>query len=150
QANASASASSASPPTSVAALLASLPSWSASTSLYSGFGYDDNVVLSHADEERSAFALGGFDALLLHTPRRWMDDYSFYLSGEGKRFFSSGTVTHEAQAGAVAEWRFAVRDILNFSLDLRGYYQDKVYDLSETDVRRIVAELRRTGGKAGP
>src|SRR5690349_22139343 len=77
QASASASGTSATPAASVAALLASLPSWSASTSLYSGFGYDDNVVLSHADEERSAFALGGFDALLLHTPRRWMDDYSF-------------------------------------------------------------------------
>src|SRR5882724_10615170 len=53
-------------PASVTALLAGLSPWSRSVSVYGGFGYSDNVVLSHTGEETSGFAHAGFDALLLH------------------------------------------------------------------------------------
>src|SRR5258708_7406330 len=77
----------------VAALLARLSSpWGRSVTFYGGFGYNDNVVLSHTGEERSGFAHAGFEAMLLHSPRHKMDDYSVYVSGDGKRYFTSETV----------------------------------------------------------
>src|SRR5260221_3735359 len=79
----------------VAALLARLASpWSLSATVYGDFGYNDNVLLSHTGEERSGFAHAGFDALLGHALRHKMDGFSFYVSGDGRKYFSSETVDH--------------------------------------------------------
>ncbi|MSU23723.1 MAG: hypothetical protein EXS32_07865 [Opitutus sp.] len=129
-------------PPDIAAILAAQPAWSSSVGLFTDIGYKDNVLLSHANAERSGLARGGVDALLLHVPRGRLDDYSFALLAEGTRYFSSRTVDHETIAIATAEWRYHPGAAFKFTLDAIGLYSDQILDLSNTDVQRVVAEFK--------
>lgn len=134
----------------MAALIATLPVWSTATNVELGFGYKDNLLLSHAGEEGSAFARGGVNATASHLRLGDRTDYSFGLTAEGTRYFSGASVDHEAKAFAVAKWRFRVGDVFKFVFDLQGYYQDQVFDVSDTDAQRIVAQLKVVGALVGP
>ena len=136
-------------PADLVALLAGQSAWSTSASLQTGFGYKDNILLSHTGAEGSSFALGGVEALLWHHPQARIDYFAF-INAEETRYFSSQVVDHEAQAFAQAEWRYRVGDVFKFSLDGQGYYLDQIFDVSDTDVQRVVAELKVTGVTAGP
>lgn len=134
----------------IAAILAAQPAWSSSVGLYVEAGYKDNVLLSHANEERSGLARGGVDALLLHVPRGRLDDYSFALLAEGTRYFSSPTVDHEALAITTAEWRYHAGDVFKFTLDGIGLYSDQILDLSNTDAQRVVGEFKAASAILSP
>jgi hypothetical protein len=64
------------PPPTLAALLATLSPWSTTASAHVGFGYKDNLLLSHEGEEGSAFARGGVEAFLWHLPRGRVDYFA--------------------------------------------------------------------------
>ena len=138
------------PPPSMASLLATLPAWSLATSVDAGFGYKDNLLLSHAGEEGSAFARGAVNATALHLRLGERTDYSFGLNAEGTRYFSGTSVDHDAKAFALAKWRYRVGEVFKFVFDLEGYYKDMVFDVSDTDVQRVVAQLKVVGAIAGP
>jgi hypothetical protein len=132
------------------ALAATLPAWSATASVETGFGYKDNLLLSHAGEEGSGFARGGVNAIASHLRLGERTDYSFGLTAEGTRYFSNTSVDHEAKAFAVAKWRYHAEEKFKFTFDVQGYYQDQVFDVSDTDAQRIVAQLKVAGAIVGP
>ena len=136
-------------PADLAALLAGQSAWSTSANLQTGFGYKDNILLSHTGAEGSSYALGGVEALLWHPPQARID-YFVFINGEEIRYFSSQVVDHEAHAFVRAEWRYRVGDVFKFSFDGLGYYFDQIFDVSDTDVQRVVAELKVTGVTVGP
>ncbi len=130
-------------------VLPPLPDWNATASVNTGVGYKDNLLLSHADPEGSSFARGGFESFLWHLPHGRID-YFGALNGEGTRYFSNKTVDHEADVYGQFEWRYRVDDRFKFALDLQGYYLDQIFDVSDTDVQRVVAQLKVTGATLGP
>jgi hypothetical protein len=139
---------SASLPPELAALL-DLPRWSNSVTLQTGFGYKDNVLLSQAGREASTFARGGVEAFLWRLPRGGTD-YSAYVSAEGTRYLSDISIGSEAQAFGQFELRRRWGDRLKLALAVQGYHLDQVFDVSDTDVQRSVAELKVNGIGAGP
>ena len=136
-------------PADIAALLAAQSPWSASANLQTGFGYKDNILLSHTSAEGSSYALGGVEALLWHRPLARIDYFAF-INAEETRYFTSQVVHHEAQAFAQVEWRYRLGDTFKFSLDGQGYYLDQIFDVSDTDVRQVVAVLKVKGVTFGP
>src|SRR4051812_88814 len=77
----------------IAALLAR--KWLTSVSVEAAYGYRDNLVLSSTDEERSAFARGSVQFLLMRLPLDRID-FSTGLQAERSHFFSGRTMDHEA------------------------------------------------------
>lgn len=142
-----ATAATGSPP-GLAALLAT-PKWSTSIGLEAGGGYKDNVLLSPVAPERSGFARYTFDAFLWHLPRGYTD-YFAYLRAEETRYFSSESVEHETTASAQLQWRYRRKEKFLFAFDFVGYYFDEIRDVSDTDVTRLVAELKLAGVSVGP
>ncbi|PTX99031.1 hypothetical protein [Opitutus sp. ER46] len=138
-----------------ALLEAAQPKWTASASVFLAAGVNDNLLLSPdpkaspQDPERSSFVRGGVEALLWRVPKGKIDYFGF-LNAERTRYFSGDSVDHDAQAFAGLEWRYREPDRLSLLVDLQGYYLDEVFDISDTYVRRQVAELQLTGAKFGP
>lgn len=126
-----------------------LPGWGASASVESAFGYKDNLLLSAAGEERSAFARGSAEILLLRVPTGSFE-YSAFAQAEGTRFLEGRTVRNEARLWLRNEagWRLGPQWELH--LPVTGYYDDKVFDQSDTEVERLTAVLRVLGAVAGP
>ncbi len=133
----------------MAALLAAQPRWSFSTEVETSFGYKDNLLLSSKDEESSTFVRSAVELLLLHVPRG-RTDFTFFAQVDGTRFFSGRTVTHEGEAWSQAELGYRFTDTFKLSLPLTGYYYDQVFDVSDTDVQRLVAHLKVGGVMLGP
>jgi hypothetical protein len=133
----------------IAALLAAQPKWSVSTAVDASYGYRDNLLLSAGDEERSAFARGVAELFLVKLPTNaW--DYSLLVQGERTRFLESETVDHEASAWAQMEFGYRFSETLRIGLPLTGYYSDRVFDVSETEVERSIAELTVRGAMVAP
>jgi len=123
--------------------------WIGWGSVHTGFGFRDNVLLSHGGEERSSFVRGGIDATVWRVPEGRVD-YHAAVSAAGTRYFSATTVKHEAQAILLTEWRYLIREKLKFSFDARAYYFDQIFDVSNTDLQQVVAQVKTTGASAGP
>ena len=128
---------------------APLPAWSVSAEAESSFGYKDNLLLSAAGEERSAFVRGSAEVLLLRVPGGPFE-YSAFAQAEGTRFAQGRTVRNEARLWLRHEavWRLGPQWELH--LPATGYYDDKVFDQSDTEVERLTAVLRVFGAVAGP
>lgn len=136
-------------PPELAALLAAQPAWSSSASLSTAIGYKDNLLLSPANPERSGFARAGVEALFWHVPKGRID-YLGFFNARATRYFTGQSVHQEGQAFAGLEWRYRVPDTFSFTLDAQGYYLDQVFDISDTEITRVVAELKLTGVRLGP
>lgn len=134
-----------SPPVSVPAL----PAWSTFAAVESVFGYKDNLLLSSAGEERSALARGTAEILLMRTPTQAFE-YSAFAQAEGTRFLQGETVRNESRFWLRQElgWRPGPQWELQFPVT--GYFDDKVFDQSDTEVERLTAVLRVLGAIAGP
>ena len=124
-------------------------SWIRWGSVQTGFGFRDNVLLSHASEERSGFVRSGIDATVWRAPQ----GRAYFLSSlkaEGTHYFSARTVNHESVAILLSEWRYRIGDVFNVSLDARGYSFDQIYDASDTDLQQVVTEVKTLGANIGP
>lgn len=125
------------------------PSWIRWGSVQTGFGFRDNVLLSYASEERSGFVRSGIDATVWRAPQG-RADFLASLKAEGTHYFSARTINHESAAILLSEWRYRIGDVLKFSLDVRGYSFDQIYDASDTDLRQVVTEVKTLGANIGP
>lgn len=126
-----------------------LPEWSWSAALETGAGYRDNLLLSSTAEERSGFLHAAAEVLLLRVPGRSLEA-SFFLQTEGRRFWSGRTVNQEASAWLQGEPAWRPAPGWKWSLPVSAYYDDRVLDVSDTDVERLIAETRLTGLLGGP
>lgn len=133
----------------IEAMLATLPTWSYSTSLDATYGYRDNLLLSTLQPESSAFARGVAEAMLLRTPTGKLE-YSFFIQGQRTRFFENETVDHEASAWAQSDLGYLLTDSLRVGLPVAGYYTDRVFDVSNIETERDVAELSVRGAMVSP
>ncbi|MGH7956452.1 MAG: hypothetical protein ACREH8_05515 [Opitutaceae bacterium] len=133
----------------IEAYLSALPNWSTSTAVTASYGYKDNLLLSFASEERSPFVRGSVELLLLRIPQDQFD-FSFFAEAGGTRYTAGRTVEDDAKVWVQAEPGYRVGETLKFALPVTGYYYDQVFDVSDTEVERLVAELKVTGVMAGP
>src|SRR4051812_28726941 len=69
-------------PPDLAALVAAQSIWSMWAAVEAGFGYKDNLLLSHIDEERSAFTRSAVKFLPMRA-RRGAMDLSFFTHASG-------------------------------------------------------------------
>ncbi len=139
----------------IEALLAAQPRWTFSASAQASVGYNDNLLLSHANPASSAFGRMSVESLAWHVPQGSID-YFLFVNGDYTRYASpaedhaGNKVDHEAQAFAGVEWRYRRADWFTFTLDAQGYYLDQVFDISNTDAERFVSDLKVSGLKIGP
>jgi hypothetical protein len=130
-------------------LMASFPKWSFSASARAAYGYKDNLLLSFANEERSAFARGQVDFLLLRAPRGPFDFWAYAEAG-GTHYFSAQTSDSDSKIRIQAEPGYRFREKWRISLPTTGYYFDQVFDSSTTDFEREVAQLKVKGVIVNP
>ncbi len=135
-------------PAEFAALLE--PKWSFSADVETAFGYKDNLLLSASGEERSALVRGSVEFMLMRLATRNGMDYSLFAQVGGTRFVSGRSVDHEAEAWVQSDLGYRFSDTFKVSLPLTGYYDDKVSDVSDSEVERIVAEFKVSGAMVGP
>ena len=133
----------------VAAMLAGKSVWSSKATVGTSYGYKDNLLLSHADAERSSFARGSLEYSLVRIPAARFD-FSSAAQLEGTHYFSGETVEDEARVFLLSEAGFRPRESLKFALPIAGYYWDQVFDQSETELERLVSELKVAGISIGP
>lgn len=133
----------------LAALLAEQPAWSTSAALQGGFGYKDNILLSSSAQEASEFVRYGAEVFFWRLPRGHTD-FSAFLTAEQTSYTSGESVEDEAQAFAQMEWRYRLGTRGKFALAAMGYYLDEVFDVSDTEIQRLVAELKVRGVTLGP
>lgn len=133
--------------------LQALPKWSISASVDASYGYRDNLLLSAMAEERSPFARGVAELMLLKVPTGRFE-YSFFIQGERTHFFDGQAIDHEAQAWAQTEFGYRLGDSWRIGLPLIGYYTDRVFDLSDEfsniETERDVTELTVHGAMVSP
>lgn len=133
----------------IAALLAAQPRWSMLATLDASYGYRDNLLLSSRDEERSPFVRGVAEVVGLRFPTGPLE-YSFFVRGERTHFTEGVSVHDEARAWAQTELGYWLGDTVRVGLPVTGYYNDQVFDVSDTDVERTIAELKVKGAMVGP
>jgi hypothetical protein len=121
-----------------------LPNWSTSAALKTAYGYKDNLLLSSFAKEQSAFARGSLEVFLLNVPRGKFD-FSFFAQAEGTHYFSETTANEDAKVWVRTEPGFRLGDTLKFGVPVTGYYYDQVFDVSDTEAERLVAELKVSG-----
>ena len=133
----------------IAALLAAQPRWSLSASLDANYGYRDNLLLSASAEERSPFVRGVAEFVALRFPTGPLE-YMFFVQGEGTRYLEGVSVKDQSRAWAQTEFGYTFGDALRIGLPITGYYHHEVFDVSDTDVERTIAELKVKGAMVGP
>lgn len=136
-------------PPELAALLDALPKWSTSVAVRAGYGFKDNLLLSYAGEERSAFARGGVEFIALRVPQDRFE-YSFYAEAERTHYFSAKTSDTDAKVWIRTVPAYRVGENMKVGFPVTAYYSDQVFDVSDTDAERRVAEFKVRGAMAGP
>jgi hypothetical protein len=108
-----------------------IPLWDYSVDLQGGFGYKDNVLLSHSDVQGSAFWMSGFETMIFRLPTRGWQFY-FYAEASDVRYFDFPEVGDEQVALAAAQLSKDLGPGWKTTLGLNYLYQNQVYDLSAT------------------
>lgn len=136
-------------PPGLAALLAPQSRWSGTVGVETTVGYKDNLLLNAAADEHSALARASVETMWLRPPGGRLEQ-SFFLQAEATRFHAGRSVDHEARAWMQADVGWRIGETLKVSAPVTGYYYDQVFDMSDTDVERLIAEMKLSGLMAGP
>jgi len=134
-----------------------IPLWNYSTSLRGGFGYKDNVLLSHTNAQGSSFWMSGAEVMVFRLPSHgWQ--FNFFADANDARYFNSPAVNNEQVALAVAQLSKDFGNGWKTTLGLNYLFQNQVFDNSadytnQTSVGQIVGHtltprwaLRKTLG----
>ncbi len=134
-----------------------IPLWNYSTSLRGGFGYKDNVLLSHTNAQGSSFWMSGAEVMVFRLPSHgWQ--FNFFADANDVRYFNSPAVKNEQVALAVAQLSKEFGTGWKTTLGLNYLFQNQVFDNSadytnQTSVGQIVGHtltprwaLRKTIG----
>ena len=103
--------------------------WNYSTALRGGFGYKDNVLLSHTNAQGSAFWMSGAEIMVFRLPTHgWQ--FNFFADASDMRFFDAPTVDNEQIALAVAQLSKDFGHGWKSTLGLNYMFQNQVFDNS--------------------
>jgi hypothetical protein len=109
--------------------------WEPSLTAKVAGGFKDNVALSQASPEESAFVRTAFDAVALRLPVDGTQ-MTFLLLGEDTRYFSAPSVDHEDLLFGQAEVRRFWLNDWQGAISFEGAYIDQVVDLSVTETNQ--------------
>jgi hypothetical protein len=109
-----------------------LPIWQPLFSIAPGFGYKDNVTLSHNNPESSAFFSSALEAFLVRLPQNGTE-YTFFVSADDRRYFSAESVDKEQVAFAQAQFKHVFADAGEAALSAEYAYQDRIENVSTTE-----------------
>lgn len=123
--------------------------WLGSGGIFSSAGFRDNVLLSHAGEERSGFLRAGFDATAMRVPGPRVD-FDATLSAKGTRYFSAKTLDHEEEVIALSTWSYRLSEACKFSLNGAGTYFHMINDVSDSTAQKVLNEIKVLGVSVGP
>lgn len=106
-----------------------IPLWNYSTSLRGGFGYRDNVLLSHTNAQGSAYWMSGAEIMVFRLPTHgWQ--FNFIADATDARYFNSPSVNKEQVALAMAQLSKDFNNGWKSTLGLNYLFQNQVYDNS--------------------
>ncbi len=108
------------------------PLWEAVYTVRGGGGYKDNVFLSHADPQGSAFISGGADVMVLRLAPAG-PQFNFFASGDVSHFLSTTPAYNEYMAFAQAQVERNLGASLKGSFGAEYFYQDQFLDVSFLD-----------------
>lgn len=131
------------------AFLAALPKWNVSSAVAASYGFKDNLLLSFTAPERSPFVRSSAEFMLWRIPQDQFD-FSFFGEVAATNYTAGKTVKDDAKVWLRSDPGYRVGETLTFSLPITGFYYDQVFDVSDTEVERLVAELKVTGVMVGP
>lgn len=123
--------------------------WERSLSVGLGSGSKDNVALSHAAPESSAFIRSSLEASFFRLPLDGTQ-VTLFLGADDTRYLSSKSVDHETTAFSQCEWRRLLGDGWELGLGVEGTYVDQVIDLSVTETNREAVLVRGAGVTVRP
>ena len=119
-----------------------IPLWNWSTTLHGGFGYKDNVLLSHTNQQGSSFWMSGAEVIVFRLPTHgWQ--FNFFADLSDSRFFDSPNVDNEQIAVAAGQISKDFGHGWKSTLGLNYLFQNQVFDFSDaytnqTSVGQIV------------
>jgi hypothetical protein len=103
--------------------------WNCSASLRGGFGYKDNVLLSHTNAQGRTFWMSGAELMLFRLPTHgWQ--FTFFADAMDARYFDAPSVDNEQMALAVAQLSKDFGGGWKSTLGLNYLFQNQVYDNS--------------------
>jgi hypothetical protein len=103
--------------------------WNYSVELRGGFGYKDNVLLSHTNAQSSAYWISGADMMVYSLPTHgWQ--FNFFAEASDVRYFSSPSVDNEQVALATAQANKDFGHGWKSTLGMNYMFQNQVYDYS--------------------
>ncbi|MCL5096093.1 MAG: hypothetical protein M1608_00880 [Candidatus Omnitrophica bacterium] len=106
--------------------------WDKTINLRAGFGYKDNVLLSHQNAKASPFVASGLDVMVFRLPTSGTQFY-WFLTGDDLRYLCSPGVDKEDTLISQAELKKEFSHTWQGALDLQYLYQNQVFDASLTE-----------------
>ena len=105
--------------------------WNYSTDVRGGFGYKDNLLLSHANAQGSAFWMSSAEVMIFRLPTQgWQ--FNLFADATDVRYFNSTDVNDEQVALAVAQLSKDFGSGWKSTMGLNYMFQNQVYDFSAT------------------
>lgn len=132
-----------------AVVLPVVSQWTMSSTVEASAGYKDNLLLSAAGEERSPFLRGSASFLLLRATTGRLD-YSLFTQVDATRYLAGEAVRHDARAWLQTELGYRWSERFKVALPVTAYHSDQVFDVSDTEVERLVAALKVNGASVAP
>ena len=123
-----------------------LSPWDTSVNVRPGFGYKDNLALSHSDRDDSVFVSTELDLLIFRLP---LDGRQFtaFVTAKDTRFLESDEIRYEQYLGATTEFKMDMGAHWNASAALHYSYQNEIIDIStiETNLAALRVQAHRFG-----
>jgi hypothetical protein len=117
------------------------PLWDHSLNVRTGFGWRDNVLLSHRHQRSSAFLSAGLEG----TAFRLAEDgtqLSFLLTADDNRYLSVPQVDDELLVLSQALLRKPFASEWQATASMEYFYQDQVLDVSATEVNLRTIDVK--------
>lgn len=104
--------------------------WNSSADLRGGFGYKDNVLLSHTNAQGSAFWMSGAELMIFRLPTHgW--HFHFFADVSDVRYFNSPAVDNEQVAVAAAQLAKEFGHGWKSNFGVNYLFQNQVFDFSD-------------------
>jgi len=116
------------------------PQWDALLALNGGAGFKDNVYLSHAAPQSSAFFSGEAELMALRLAPAG-PQFNLFANVDVRQFLSPDADHTEVVAFSQAQLEQQFRDWLKGSLAMQYFFQDEVLDVSVTETNREASRV---------